>query len=206
MKKFAVRQLICGANKCLTAFVLIFSAAALMAQPRNPRAIPGQYIVLVNRGSAPADVANTHGLARRNTYSHALNGFAAQIPEGRLTALENDPRVELIEPDQVVSAFGQTLPTGVSRVGATRSSLARIDGLDQRVDVDIAILDTGIDLTHPDLNVYRAVSFTADSTDGNDGVGHGTHVAGTAAALDNGFGVVGVAPGARLWAVKVLDN
>src|ERR1041384_3114895 len=103
MKKFAVPQLICGANKCLTAFVLIFSAAALMAQSRNPHAIPGQYIVLVNRGSAPADVASTHGLARRNTYSVALNGFAAQIPEGRLEALENDPRVELIEQEQIRS-------------------------------------------------------------------------------------------------------
>src|SRR5207247_1030438 len=77
---------------------------------------------------------------------------------------------------------------------------------DERVNADIAILDNGIDLTHPDLNVYRAVSFSPSNTTGNDGHGHGTHVAGTAAALDNGIGVVGVAPGARLWAIKVLDD
>src|SRR5216117_170458 len=75
-----------------------------------------------------------------------------------------------------------------------------------RVNVDIAIIDTGIDLTHPDLNVYRNITFVTGTTTGNDDNGHGTHVAGIAAALDNNIGVVGVAPGARLWAVKVLDN
>jgi subtilisin len=74
------------------------------------------------------------------------------------------------------------------------------------VNVDIAIVDTGIDLTHPDLNVYREKTFVPNTTTANDDNGHGTHVAGTAAARDNSIGVVGVAPGARLWAVKVLDS
>jgi subtilisin len=74
------------------------------------------------------------------------------------------------------------------------------------VNVDIAIVDTGIDLTHPDLNVYREKTFVPNTTSANDDNGHGTHVAGTAAARDNSIGVVGVAPGARLWAVKVLDS
>lgn len=73
------------------------------------------------------------------------------------------------------------------------------------MDVDIAIIDTGIDLNHPDLNVYRNVNMINSNLSGADDNGHGTHVAGTAAALDNGFGVVGMAPGARLWSVKVLD-
>jgi subtilisin family serine protease len=83
---------------------------------------------------------------------------------------------------------------------------AKIDGVDERMDVDIAIIDTGIDLDHPDLNVFKNVSFVKGAKTGNDDNGHGTHVAGTAAALDNGNGVVGVAPGARLWAVKVLNR
>src|SRR4029079_550751 len=124
----------------------------------------------------------------------------------RLRSVKNDPRVVLVEPDVVITALGQTVPDGVRRIRAAECPLARIDGNDERVNVDIAIIDTGIDLTHPDLNVYQHVSFTADSTDGNDGHGHGTHVAGTVGALDNAIGVVGVAPGIRLWAVKVLDN
>jgi subtilisin family serine protease len=145
-------------------------------------------------------------LKRRHTFGYALNGFAGNIPPGRLRALQGDPRVEFVEPDQTVFAFAQTVPTGVNRIGALSSAAAKIDGLDDRVDVDIAIIDTGIDLTHPDLNVYQGVSFSANNTTGNDGHGHGTHVAGTAAALDNNIGVVGVAPGARLWAVKALDD
>ena len=65
------------------------------------------------------------------------------------------------------------------------------------------VLDTGV-AVHPDLNVFTNVSFVAGQT--TDGNGHGTHVAGIAAALDNGIGVVGVAPGARLWAIKVMDD
>ncbi len=97
----------------------------------------------------------------------------------------------------------QTLPTGVQRIGANLSPLAKIDGLDERINADIAILDTGI-APHPDLNIFTNVSFIAGQT--TDGNGHGTHVAGIAAAIDNGVGVVGVAPGARLWAIKVMDN
>lgn len=181
----------------------VLPATFAVAQ-NNPGPIPGEYIVVLKKGHKVADVAVAHGLKARRTYSHALNGFSGNIPEGRLQALKNDPRVELIEADVKMFAFAQTVPTGVRRIG--NSTAAKIDGLDERVNVDIAILDTGIDLTHPDLNVYRGVSFTSDSATGNDGHGHGTHAAGSAAALDNGFGVVGVAPGARLWALKVLDN
>jgi len=72
------------------------------------------------------------------------------------------------------------------------------------VDVDIAILDTGVDTDHPDLNVVSCQKFIGTSCE--DGHGHGTHVSGTACAKDNDFGVVGVAPGCRIWAYKVLDD
>jgi hypothetical protein len=123
-----------------------------------------------------------------------------------LNALRNDPRVQFIEQDIEVHALGQIVPTGIRRIGADVSPAAKIDGLDERVNADIAVIDTGIDLTHPDLNVYRNVTFVSGTTSGNDDDGHGTHVSGIAAALDNNIGVVGVAPGARLWAVKVLDS
>ncbi|OGP65363.1 MAG: hypothetical protein A2170_05990 [Deltaproteobacteria bacterium RBG_13_53_10] len=96
-------------------------------------------------------------------------------------------------------------------MGTLQNSYARIDGTDERVDVDIAIIDTGINLTHPDLNVVSSTNCARSiggckNGQGNDGNGHGSHVAGIAAAIDNDIGVVGVAPGARLWAVKVLND
>jgi subtilisin family serine protease len=73
-------------------------------------------------------------------------------------------------------------------------------------NVDIAVLDTGVSLTHPDLNVYRDVTFINGTITGNDDNGHGSHVAGIAAAKDNDIGIVGISPGARIWAIKVCDT
>ena len=169
----------------------------------QPYPIPGRYVVVLKHGHTPSGVANTHGLKPDRFYSDALNGFAGAVPEGRLHALRNDPRVEFLEPDLQFVTTAQTISTGIRRIGADRSGAARINGVDERVNADIAILDTGI-APHPDLNIFRSTSFiSGQSTDGN---GHGTHVAGIAAALDNDFGVVGVAPGARLWSVKVIDD
>lgn len=107
----------------------------------------------------------------------------------------------------------------MDRIEADLSATANIDGVDDRVDVDVAILDTGIDLDHPDLPAVvggrhfwsvtkgkprNRGSFEDNNYDDDDG--HGTHVAGTIAALDNSIGVVGVAPGVRLWAIKVLGS
>ncbi len=80
-----------------------------------------------------------------------------------------------------------------------------MDNVDELLNVDIAIIDTGVQKTHPDLRVVNQVNFSSEFWI-DDRNGHGTHVAGTAAALDNGVGVVGVAPGARIWSVKVLDR
>ncbi len=167
-------------------------------------------------GPTAADIANEHGLSMRSVYRHALQGMAAVVPPGRLQALPQDPRILRVEPNRRVRAFAQTLPTGIDRIDAELHPTTRVDGIDDRVDVDVAVLDTGADLDHPDLNIYRYTNCArqgpfnttcSDNDSGaNDGDGHGTHVAGTIAALDNDSGVVGVAPGARLWVVKVLDN
>src|SRR5215213_7879791 len=97
----------------------------------------------------------------------------------------------------------QTVPTGIRRIAADQNSQAAIHGDGGAVDVDVAVLDTGI-AAHPDLTIAGGQACTGEGT--ADGDGHGTHVAGTIGAQDNSFGVVGVAPGARLYAVKVLDN
>jgi subtilisin family serine protease len=101
----------------------------------------------------------------------------------------------------------QTTPTGVDRIDVDRNPTARIDGSDQRVDADIAIIDSGVDRHHEDLNVAGGVNCSGGPKwDWEDRNGHGTFAAGVAAARDNGVGVVGVAPGARIWAVKVTDG
>ncbi|NOX08499.1 MAG: S8 family peptidase [Gammaproteobacteria bacterium] len=161
------------------------------------------------------DVETAHGLTKHFIYSHALNGMAANIPPGRLRALQRDPRILSIEPNRVIRVSAQALPTGVHRIDGDFNVTAAIDNVDTRVDVDIAIIDTGVDLNHPDLNVFQYAYCTPSPVQvkcnegdigADDGNGHGTHVSGIAAALDNNSGVVGVAPGARIWAVKVLED
>jgi subtilisin len=137
-------------------------------------------------------------------YVHVFNGFAARFNEAVHAQLASDPRVIMVEDDGRTIPFAQTIPSGVRRIGAHQSPIARVNGRDERVPLDVAILDTGIDLAHPDLNVYRSVGFADVGYNGQDWQGHGTHVAGIVAALDNELGVVGVAPGARLWSVQVL--
>ena len=177
-----------------------------------------RYIVVlhdsVNPQSAAADHARGEGAYVTRVYEHAIKGYAAEMTPQAAANIEADPRVDYVEPDLPVTAFAQTIPSGIDRMNADLSPTAKIDGTDERVDVDIAVIDTGIDLDHPDLNVVASTKcsgggpFSKKCTDGagDDDNGHGTHVAGSAAAKDNDIGVVGVAPGARLHAVKVLDS
>jgi subtilisin family serine protease len=123
-------------------------------------------------------------------------------------ALEASPAVRWVQEDRPVSIGAQTTPTGIDRANADASRTAAINGVDQRVNVDVAVIDTGADLTHPDLNIYRAGARNCSlgAINANDLNGHGTHVSGTVGAIDNGAGVVGMAPGARIWPVKVLTD
>jgi subtilisin family serine protease len=108
-----------------------------------------------------------------------------------------------IWPDLPVRAEAQTLPTGVDRVDADVSTWAAIHEDGGSTDADVAVLDTGI-AKHRDLSI--AGGKACQGSRYRDDNGHGTHVAGTIAAKDNTRRVVGVAPGARLWAVKVLGR
>jgi len=206
----------------IIALVLIAGLAAPLSRPAsaapNGQAVPGQYIVKLAPGlesaSSARDLGRLYGLTVQYTYSHALNGFAAHIPDVQLARLQADPRVVSIVADQYVSIDGkptppppanQVLPTGINRIDAELSPTADIDNVDERVNVDVAVIDTGIDIDHPDLNVVGGYGcVTAGVWD--DANGHGSHVAGTIGAKDNTIGVVGVAPGARLWAVQVLNK
>jgi subtilisin family serine protease len=203
-------------------FSLLLSSHSLYAAPpaESPRVIPEHYIVVfkddVDTDVAADDLKGRHTMTVGFRYRHALRGMSVKMSARVLEKLAADPRVAYIEPDVIVSINAQTLPTGIKRVYADFNPTAKIDGINDVMNVDIAILDTGIDLDHPDLNVFKYAycktqgPFSATCTDGdsnaNDVNTHGTHVAGIAAAIDNISGVVGVAPGARLWAVKVLED
>jgi len=174
----------------------------------------GQFLVVLKDGVDSEKKAKKHekehGAKSRHVYKSALRGYSAQMSQRARDRIARDPDVLWIEDDREVRATAQSIPTGIDRVDAELSPTANIDGLDDQVDVDVAVIDTGIDLDHPDLNVYRAggkncslLGFLLPPDDDN---GHGSHVAGTIGAKDNTTGVVGMAPGARLWPVKVLNS
>jgi subtilisin family serine protease len=170
----------------------------------------GRYIVVLRSDADTAAVITRHrqreGVRPDRTYRSAVRGFAGTLDATQRRALLADPSVVAVVKDEIVRVAAQVNPTGISRVGARSSTVAGIDNIDERVDADIAIVDTGVG-PQPDLNI--AGGHNCSSSDPNawhDQHGHGTHVAGTAAAIDNDLGVVGVAPGARIWAVRILNS
>lgn len=204
-------------NKIITLFSILL-VLSVAIQPSFANATPdqkankiqGQYIIVLSDDSdlaSETDKAKSKGAEIIHEYKHAIKGFAVKVQNDKILDLikKNNPSILHIEPDYEVHTFAQVIPRGINRVDADLSSTLSGDGANL-VNVDIAIIDTGINLSHPDLNVYNKVSFVKGAKTANDDNGHGTHVAGTAAAKDDSNGVVGVAPGARLWAVKVLDR
>jgi len=182
--------------------------------------LPGKYIVVFKDNVLPkgdfksvaeavnkiaTEIASTYALKLEHVYRYTIKGFSAEIPEDKLLALRNDPRIDYIEEDGIVYAFAQTLPWGVDRIDADVSSTKAGDGTGSVTGVRVYIIDTGIQLNHPDLNVVGGVDFTGKGT-ADDGNGHGTHVAGIVGAKDDNNYVVGVAPGVELFAVKVLGD
>ena len=210
--------------KIRSALLMLIGALSILSMPAVGEPDFGRYIVTLKDG------ADSNALSQRLTkqaggkrgyvYSNALNGFSIEMPKAALNGLRNHPKVVLVEEDLAQQAIAQGIPEGITRIFASQNTAFDIDGVDDnRVDADVAILDTGIDVDHPDLNVVgganclqsrrrrgRTTYYCDANVSADDDQYHGTHVAGTVAALDNGVGVVGVAPGARLWAVKVLDS
>jgi subtilisin len=141
-----------------------------------------------------------------------INAAKASLTDKAAEELKKNPSVEYVEEDHIATAYeqaskvkpyAQTVPYGIPHIKADRVQAQGFSGQ----GVDVAVIDTGIDAYHEDLNVVGGTSFVPNEPDPyNDGNGHGTHVAGTVAALNNSTGVLGVAPQASLYAVKVLDS
>jgi subtilisin family serine protease len=196
--------------------VQVASSSAVSSRPATFR------VARVNRRKVNDRVrrARAMGVRPRHVFRDGLGGFSARLTPGQVRRLQDDPSVASVEVDWPVEVvdrvesgvrsrgeFGsQQVPTGIRRIYADKQPLAHI-GDRTNVDADIAVLDTGVDGDHPDLNVRSGID-CSDAPGGStqDRYGHGTHVAGTIAARDNDRGVVGVVPGARIWSVKVLGD
>ena len=196
------------------AMTLAFAGLALAQDDPTPRqdqgppdgVIPGQYIVVFKDGvQDPTALARGHaqryGAEILFTYQHAVKGYSAHFPEGRLDKVRADERVAYVEHDKTAYAQAQTVPWGINRIDADESSTVAGNSSGAVSNVNAYIIDSGI-YRHTDLNVVGHVNFAGGkNTDCN---GHGTHVAGTVAARDDSSYVVGTAPGAPLTGVKVL--
>jgi subtilisin family serine protease len=146
------------------------------------------------------------GFRATHVYSAALRGFAARLTAQQIGALENHPLVAYLELDGVMTTRAQQIPWGIDRVDADLSSTQAGNGEGAISNVAVYIIDTGIDVGHDDLNVLAHVKMLPFPNFLNkDCNGHGTHVAGTASGIDNTTHVVGVAPGAALFGIKVLS-
>ena len=174
-------------------------------------------------GSARAITQYTHEIFQSqglrtpqllHIYTQTIAGAVMKLNRTEFDLLRSDDRIDFIEQDKVFVMAkpsrpgnkGKTSPQQVTQV--TPWGVARVNGVSNYTGSGAAwIIDTGIDLDHPDLNVdvARSVSFIATGGP-DDQQGHGTHVAGTIAAINNTIGVIGVAPGAPVISVRVLDS
>lgn len=181
-------------------------------------AINGKIQVMIGfkNKPGPSDIDFITGLGGViNRKYTIINAIAAVVPENVLDKIQRSPNVEYIEVDekmfahipigvcQEVQILKQIVPWGVNRIG---SRLVNAMGNTGK-GIKIGILDTGIDYLHEDLsrNYKGGYNFVDNNTDAIDYNGHGTHVAGIIAAEDNDIGVVGVAPDAYIYSVRVLD-
>lgn len=202
----------------------------------NGTPIEGQYIVVFKRGAMgssrispeysarqefmmqkSSDLLQDYGIQKeaiQNVYGNALAGFTAKLSDEMLEKIKGDPLVDYIEQDKIIALAP---PPGKGKPGGgdggtppaqeTPWGISRVNGGVSGAGLTAWIIDSGIDLDHPDLNVdvARSASFLRKGGPGDEH-GHGTHVAGTIAAIDNSEGVIGVAAGATVVAVRVLDR
>jgi serine protease len=191
-------------------FFLIVSSAAFGQQTQR-------YIVGMRADAASAKRA---AFADRITEEFRnLDSFVVNLTDGEVQALRNDPSVQYVEsadikffaldaaaPARHTAALSHPANAQVTPYGITMVRAPMLWPITKGDGINVAIVDTGIDYTHPELRDHYQGGFNAvtGTNDPRDDDGHGTHVAGTIAAADNGIGVVGVAPNVKLWSAKVL--
>jgi serine protease len=186
----------------LLAGALFLVAGAALAQGPDP----DRYIVKFQQGKAPQGHALVKGAGAEVLLELGpQNAVAARIPAQALAGLRNNPNIEYIERDPPRYPMAQSVPYGITMVQANPAS----DGLapGKKHESKVCIIDSGYHLGHEDLPFGTLVSGHPSGWD-TDGCGHGTHVAGTIAALNNGVGVVGVIASGpiAIHNIKVFNN
>jgi hypothetical protein len=200
-------------------YIVVYHDFAVAQKGEDLQAIPQPVrLDLVNK--ATNRMAESIGVSKENilaVWETALRGSVMRLNNSQLDKLRKDPGVKFIEqdrwiglpPNETVVVMGkpsgsgnqpaQTTPWGITKVGGAETPSSSVTAW---------IVDSGIDLDHPDLNVStsRSRSYVSGSSSADDGNGHGTHTAGTVGAKDNTIGVIGVAPGITLVAMRVLNN
>ena len=187
----------------------LLAGPALGQQPERVKVL-----IAFGRQPGPAEEALVRGMGGSVKYTyHLVPAIAATLPEPAISALAANPRVTRIELDAQMRALDTELDNtwGVTHISADTIH----DGGNRGAGIKIAIIDSGINYNHPDLNdnYQGGNDFVQGDDDPMDVYGHGTHVAGTACAEDNDngdpdgpYGVVGVAPACALYALRVLDD
>jgi subtilisin len=193
-------------------FVAVALGLVILGAPTVAHAATSPYVVVFK--PSVGDVADETsalqakvGFSSTFRYAHALKGFAASLTSTQLRSLASYPDVAYVAPDitftaagLVPLATGESEPVGIRRIGAaTTTQVHALSG------VNVAVLDTGIDLANSDLNAVSGINCVKSGAAAQDDNGHGTNVAGIVGAKDQGSGVVGVAPGTKLYSVKVLN-
>ncbi|MCH1627780.1 S8 family serine peptidase [Ferdinandcohnia quinoae] len=138
----------------------------------------------------------------------AIHGVSVSLPKDQISMLKQNPAVKSVQLDHEVSIDRQITDWGFEKTKADAAQKSGLTG----AGIKIAILDTGIDSSHPDLQITSGKCFISEDLHQNacssyaDNNGHGTHVAGIIAAQNNTIGTIGVAPSATIYAVKVLNS
>lgn len=209
----------------LAAVALTVGGGIAAAAPSAGAEAEESYIVVlkdtvVDVGATAAAQQGAYGFTTSQLYSSAVNGYAATMTASQAQRLQADPGVEFVtmgrkfhKPPEPEAPGTQVTPLWRQRIAGTgpdaKNSLIGDGGGSEPVDVNVAVIDSGIDATHPDLNVRGGIDCTSGSpvaVTPIDVLGHGTFVAGVIGARNNRFGVVGTAPGTPLWSVRVVDD
>ncbi len=198
-------------HRCLGVLAAAMIAAVAVLAPGLTRPVSaappsGDYIVTLNDGidakafAATADART--GVDVKQVYSVALRAFEAQLTGSAKAQLAQEPAVRFISANRTFKAFAQALPTGVDRI---EGDLSAVYAAGSSVATPVAVLDTGV-APDPDLNVQATGHNCLGGVGWSDLNGHGTHIAGIIGAKNNADGVVGVAPGAPIYPIQVLNS
>lgn len=204
----------------LAAMGLAVAAGPVAALPATGAEQEQKYIVVLKDGPVDAGTAATaqqgsYGLTVSTVYRDAVSGYAATMTASVAARLAADPSVDFItvarefETPKEAKPSTQVAPLWWLRIGGALPDDPHQQWGQSPVDVNVAVIDSGIDASHPDLNVRGGVDCSTGSpvkVTPTDDVGHGTMVAGVIGAKDNDLGVIGSAPGTPLWSVRVVDD